>query len=38
MPLLDDVGVPEPRQLHVMWWVGNDGLLLLVPPGQIHIT
>ena len=37
-PLLDDVGVPEAGQLHVLRGVGDDGLLLLVPPDQIHIT
>ncbi len=36
--LLNDVRVPEACQLHVLGGVGDDGLLLFVPPDQIHIT
>ena len=38
MALLNYVRVPEACQLHVLGGMGDDGLLLFVPPDQIHIT
>ena len=38
IPFLNDVGISEACQLHVFWWMGNDGLLAFVPLDKLLVT